>query len=1325
MSYYYQQLTSSIPLRTPRRDTSAFDVSDNLILFSQQNFQKGASALSTGAWGIDPFLLHEEQAKPAKEPELARESEVEDEAAPATAQAMPLTPLQEALQAEGTDRNKTIFRKWWNFCKRNLTERDDTGSYVNSVHDILVKQTATITGLAKGRNFTREVKGVAMQGMDKVAARREPGAAASSKAVSSAKVPSIPLTEGILYATLALFNVARAHPRSFIVSEALSPEFLFYVLGFAMDRADMGRWDRYSVSTEGQAVSEINSWSLYNYGKLHKILTRLVMNYYNDDKPDKDVAKQDVGMVLFLLGFDIAGSINPLIMRLVMSYGHVHEDLDKIVGVKEVDQPNEYTKYDSVTRSYHLSQFDDRTIQHAHRDVRTSALNNNIHAFSAIRVGRAEMKGSGDLTDSETTIFEVSQLRFSRVNATGIVAPVFTLEGDRADESKTLAIDKATKDWAAARVPVVHAHMQEVSHPAPRFYMDPRLGADNARTEWMLYSMLTDNDQGNARMPASYTYFLLNTQTTWSIRPLSMIAARNVLISSSAAYHTGDIDPHNGFTVGVNIFSKAVVAVSQHTFISNAVWPPVRQSRSFFTRSLYGHNPNAHFMYSTGFVAAPGEGARLFNELLLKPFGVQLPRGQPRPIVEFGTALQKLKNLRRLIVEFMPPQLREYPHKNAENIAARVLPAVSVANGIKAHPELVKRDVFFALVDYYMRLGDALFMDERARTYWGKFLVPHTMTLCWPASLQASYFYLVEALLSPTIFAPFFYEPAVIQYKSVRGLNSLLSEMYNSQGRNMEAAGEIPHTWSSAAAAFSRYLESGVETPFIDEFRVLSARTYKHQLFFINAEKMWKEGTKFSTHNAMFATIVEPEINDTMFEKINTEVQNPFSMSNFDYLARPYAQWAANEARKRARDSPEEAEGELQDLEGADEKPEDREKRLWKQREDDVNPQDFPLLSNDIYLVLAERAIAMLAPDWKSNCGRNDSRVSPESLPSFFSALFQYSCLTPDELTAYSFGPIHNNRGVGLWHPTAAFDQSVANMEIVLDGSDSNTESWGKEVFYAVMAAPWRLKTADGHVRSFGRTTAPDYAKSSAGLIPRKNLYNTANFLVARSNGVKNELGGTEKKSKTSSASHEHFDSNVSNTPAMAENVLAGNVKACYPEFPCNTRALGTGFKELATKREKAAKTPEEKAKIVRDLFPVPIVIRTARGINRLPSIGKNDVPDFVSLFREGDGPGAQPHNPTPTVLTAILTSIRSSPIRTAQYRALAGLVSEETASMVRDEMQFAPSAIVGLESDDEGAEEVDDDELSQEVSHLRAQPGRKRQAEDEIEFGADSDYDE
>lgn len=1283
---------------TPRREENDF-IPDEAV-FEESTLVTAAA--STGMWGINTTALTEEQGELAQAPRIEFEP----------------TSLEQALEAECTDTWRPVFQRWWDFCKENLIARNEDGSYVRSTIEILVKQTGTATNSSRAKTRARKV----MHATDLVASKREEGASLISAAVSTARVPFIPISEELIRATVALFDVARAHPRSFIVGGALSPEFLFYVLGFALSRSNAAQTNRYEVPREyeGRAVSSISSWDMYNYHHLFDTLKRMVIIYY--PTTDESVANTDVSRVLFLCGFGYSGSVNPLIMRLIVSYGQLHADLDVIENARPVELPNEYVAYDSKKKETVKTQFGMNTIEKKHADVRTVAKNRSIQGFSAISLGTVFSTATQNRRpdrDDETVLFSVEQLRFHKVPQTEnmVTALEFSLDGKNKKSGKTTSIARAMRSWTNARVPIVHAHMQQVSQPAPRFYVEQKADLTHARDEWTFYDMLTNTEQGDVRMTASYVYFSLTSKAIWRVRPLSMAAAQNIIVSSSKAVIGANSESVDGFDVDVNIFSQTTVAVSHHTFISDSVLLSGRQARSFFVRSLYGHMPNAHFMNSQGFVSTPGDAARLFNERLLKPFGGSLGIGVNTPVypmTEFKHALAKLRSMRRLIVAFLPTHFQGYRFKNEENVKARLLPIAAVQVNGKAPEELVTRDGFFALVDYYMRLGDALFMDPNARTYWGKFLVPHTVTLRWPASLQASYFYMVEALLSPTIFAPFFYEPTVISNASIRALNSLLSGMYKTQKSLMGKVGTIPSTWKSAAHAFSTHIESGTFVPLMHEFTVLSCRTYKHQLFFQRAEEIWKNGTSFALHNAMFATIVEPEVNDTIFEKINTATQKPFKFCNLDYLARPYERWAANVARAKARNHPEEGDGELEGTDNPDETPEERKTRLWKQREDQVDPQEFPLLLNKPYVVLAERAIAMLAPDWSSNSGRDDPRVHPENLPSFFSALFQYACLTPEELTAYSFGPIHHKRGVGVWHPTAAFDQSVENMKLVSDSTIP--EKWGAQVFYALMAAPWRLRTADDEEHTFGKTTEAYDSSLFSGLVPRKNLYNTANFLAARSNGVKGDISGSSKSSKKSGDPRAHFDSRVSAYPAMIENMLRVNVTACYPAFPSHTYALGAGFKQLAETRFRAAKTAEEKKLITRDLFPVPIVSREGRGINRLPSLSKNDVPVFVALFREGDEPDDEPYTPTPTVLTAILSSIRSDPVRTTLYRSTFGLVPEETATVVLHDMQFSFDPAGTPESNnggsDEGSETEDEAEDDEEPRGTDENRGKKRRAE-------------
>lgn len=130
--YFLPLCSPHVFLRTPQRDADSYDLAADLVMFSEQNMQKGAPALMTGAWGLDPCSMHEDRST-ALTPWIwgidsglvhedqgrhAQELEAEAEAEAGPAQAHLPEPMNEALRMENKPQNKAILSKWWDFCNR-------------------------------------------------------------------------------------------------------------------------------------------------------------------------------------------------------------------------------------------------------------------------------------------------------------------------------------------------------------------------------------------------------------------------------------------------------------------------------------------------------------------------------------------------------------------------------------------------------------------------------------------------------------------------------------------------------------------------------------------------------------------------------------------------------------------------------------------------------------------------------------------------------------------------------------------------------------------------------------------------------------------------------------------------------------------------------------------------------------------------------------------------------------------------------------------------------------------------------------------------------
>lgn len=1267
------------------------------------------------------------------ETDVAQQTQPEEDA---SEQTQPTSLSEEdtftaAFEKDRNDETAKVFDKWWNFCREHITDRSEDGSYRHSIRDILVKNVSTLSSWKRERAQEWAPKEIKRQVAETASKFKDPAAAAEIQEHRT-NVPLIPQTEALVYATFALFDVVRAHPNTFILEKAFTPQFVFYVLGFVMNRQNFETSNRFSIPANYIGLEADFFWGgdFYNYYYLQQTIVQITKKYL----PTADnTVEQDVTRILYVLGFGFMGTVNPLIMRVLLSYGKLYPKFRPAEPLSEFEISQDYVAYNGKLKKTETFQFDAYTIKKAHSDLVRSVKAEIFRPFSAILIEKRNVLEE----DTEVVIFSATAPVLNTSGRSMVKTSVFDFQGKSNNNFKHQETKLVIDDWASAAVPIVSANSIQVSRPAPRFFLPKDSHVTDARDRWELFKMLSETNHGDVKMPATYCYFFLSSGTIFAVRPLSMIMAQNVLISSKNAASVNDGDYHPSFQA--NVFSKTEITISEQTFVTSSIMPASRHIRSFFSRSSYGTTPNAHYVASYGFTVPPGESAKAFNNTLLYPFSISHRRLRDvrveiSPYNEFMSAVQRLKNLRRLVMELFP-RFPEYKGRNDQNIFDRKLPIAEVSEKTGgAYPELVQRPIFFRMVDFYMQLGDALFMDNKARTYWANFFVPHTITLCWPASLQASYYYLVESLLSPTVFGPFFYEPNVIPSRRAYKFNELINDMYASNKSSMWRATQVPSTWKRVALMFSKYIADGKEVPFMDEFKVLSCNKYQHQLFFQRAENLWKNGTAFKRENAMFATIVEPEINETTFNKINSASQTPHKYANLNYLKRPYGQWTTYMARTIARGDSTEQPDELEDIEG--ETPRMREKRLWKKREDDVNPAEFPLFEIPAFLLLAERALAMLAPDWCSNFGRNESRAKPDNIPSFFSALFQYACLTEEEYDNYSFGPIHDKNGVGVWHPTVAFDQSIANIEMMLENSTSHETTKCGMVFYATLAAPWVL--VDGNTkRTYGRTTFSRDADTLAGILPGRNLYNTANFIHARSNGVREYPMGPNNRGNINA--HEFFEVSVDHRPAMMTGSLRRNINVSYPKYPCSSKSLGVGFKLLINFRDKEYKreskkmpravlTDGEKESLTRDLFPVPIVAREGRGINRLPSLAKNDIDDFVRLFREGDSPAPALHNPTPTVLTAILSSIRSDPERIKLYRAQTTLIPKELAATILTNPQFFEENDEkdNNESEGEKGEEGNENENNKDGDGEESTPstsrGKKREAPYELRSEEDDD---
>jgi len=1010
-----------------------------------------AAALLVNFSNLSGVQGFEELTQAADEGAAAASSSSSSTPPPVATVEEPPLAVEEAPLIIGV-REEDLLRGWWDLCKELVLRKEEGGQdYFHGAHSILFRLTRTVSGrrsrertdpMSEGRMERQLLAMMAGDAGPEVEMEAEEAGRQRGEEAYRRNVTLIPLTEALLEVTFEFFVVLRTFAPLLIANEAVNPLFVHHILNPAMQRTRIGvrpeTRARYAVpELYAQLTSTaVSGQDLYDYQSLRLWLTRLVRLV------DPGATERDVQRLLFLIGFGENGAVNPRVAELLFAYGKPHADYTdygkrRATGARLLhsflDSPDALAELVAEIAGENEpveSLFDLRML---HPDIVRQARSAESHTFDSITWGMAGAKNPERMLTFETANTRVL------VSRGGVDAYDIGMYGETIGATRSSTpIGDAVRGWANARAPLVHVLGHQVSHPAPRFF----IGANErswimARNAWGLYSMLTDNASGNARLPATYTFFNI-AQPLGFARAPSIIMSQSIVLTSMDAELTraGSDD----YSVSSNVCNKLAVTVGQRCYLSTSMISRQRPVVRFLARSAYGITPNAHVVSSEGFEAQPGLGALLFNKRLFAPiYTDNLNAVGSDSFAQFNYAMGRLSALRDLI-DGLIPDFSMFPGRIADNIRLGLLPVArhttretteytdkkgNVRRRTKSRvlETMLNRRWLDGVVDFYMKLGDALFLDPGAETYWGRYLVLHTYPLGWPASLQAAYYYALEALLSPAVFAPFFYEPECLSSRDLADSSRVLERMFAAKEATMRRATDVPGTWHHAAFAFAEYMDAGGEVAFMDRFRVISHRTFRHHLFFQRAECIWKKGTPYAYELSRFATAVEHQVNGAVFTRVRTGASgqryNIPALGSEEYLQQPYAAWARQEAERRfgpimEGDEPSPlTQAEIKarypqkkqrnvEVNGTTvkryvESREERMERLWEEREATIDPLDFPLLTNDLYNLLAERALTTLAPDWRSNTGRNDARVHTENIPSFFSAIFQYACLTPEE----------------------------------------------------------------------------------------------------------------------------------------------------------------------------------------------------------------------------------------------------------------------------------------------------------------------------------------